>query len=114
MMMKFNPLKRIFTQIYLSRHLAKWVMLLTKFDLNFISKEAIKGQALIDQLANAPSPLTLPNNDSFPNDNVLIIEYDTWDLCFEISSCRKIFDTRATIVFLKGEPIPLSHRLKFL
>lgn len=36
---KFDHLKHLFARTYLSRRLAKWVMLLTKFDLKFVSQK---------------------------------------------------------------------------
>lgn len=39
----FDPLKHLFSKIDLLGCLAKWVMMLTKFDLKFVSQKAIKG-----------------------------------------------------------------------
>lgn len=57
----------------LSGHLAKRVMLLIEFKLKFVSQKEIKGQALTEQLIDSPSPLALPNIDSFLDENVLAI-----------------------------------------
>lgn len=51
-------------------------MMLTKFDLKFVSQKEIKGQALIGHLTDAPSPLTLPNQESYPDKFILPIEID--------------------------------------
>lgn len=113
-MKKFDPLKHLFNKIDRSRCLAKWVMLLTKFDLKFFLQKAIKGQALTDHLTDAPSPLALPSNDSFPDDSVLTTDVSTWELYFDGSKCRKGYGARVILVLPKGKPIPLSHRLNFL
>lgn len=39
MMTKFDPFKHLFNKIDLSGGLAKWVILLTEFDLNFVSQK---------------------------------------------------------------------------
>lgn len=53
-MVKFDPLKHLFSKTDLSGRLAKWVMMLTEFDLKFVSQRAVKGQALTDNLVKAP------------------------------------------------------------
>lgn len=86
--MKFDPLKHLlFYEKNLSRCLDKWVML-TKFDLKFVPQKEIKRQALIDHLVDTPSPLDFPNHDTFPDEDVLIIDdNDTWELYFDCSKC---------------------------
>lgn len=86
----------------------------TNFGLNFVSQKEIKGQALTKKLDDTPSSLVLPNNDSFPNDNVLTIETNTWELYFDSSKCRIGFDVGVIIVPPIGNPIPLFYCLKFL
>lgn len=71
---KLDPLKYVVAKIDLSRHLAKWVMLLTEYDLKFVSQKSIKGQALTDHLVDTPSPLAFPSHDSFLDENVLKID----------------------------------------
>lgn len=60
---KCDHLIHLFSRTDLSGRLAKWVMLLSEFDLKFVSQKAIKGQALANQLAEALSPYSFPNLD---------------------------------------------------
>lgn len=113
-MTKFGPLKHLFNKTNLSRCLAKCMMLLTEFDLKFVSQKSIKDQALTDHLADAPSPLALPSNQSFSNDNVLKIELKTWELYFDGSKCRIGFGTRVILIPPIGKHIPLSYQLNLL
>lgn len=73
---KFDPSKHLFPKTDLSGRLAKWVIMLTEFDLKFVSQKVIKGQALNDHLADAPSSLILPNQESFLDEFLLPIETD--------------------------------------
>lgn len=52
---KTDLLKHLFSSADLARRLAKWVMLLFEFDIKFVTQKSIKGQAVADQLADAPS-----------------------------------------------------------
>lgn len=112
---KFDPLKHIFSKTDLSGCLAKWVMMLTKFDLKFVSQKAIKGQALIDHLVDAPSPFSLPNSKSFPDEYIFSIEVEeTWELYFDGSKCRTGSGAWVVLISPKKKLIPLSYSLNFL
>lgn len=114
-MVNFDPLKHLFSKTNLSRCLAKWVMMLTEFDLKFVSQRAIKGQALIDHLVEAPSPFSFPNPESFLDDFILCIEKDeTWELYFDGSRC--CIGSRVGVVLISPtkKSIPLSYHLNFL
>ena len=66
-------------------------MLLTKFDLNFISQKSIKGQYLMGYLAEAPCPHleTCSTSMEFPDDTILTIQQDDiWELYFDGSKCK--------------------------
>jgi hypothetical protein len=45
------PLKKVLRKLDLSGRLANWAMELTKFDIEYVPRNAIKGQALADFLA---------------------------------------------------------------
>ncbi|KAG9447595.1 hypothetical protein H6P81_013723 [Aristolochia fimbriata] len=51
-----DPLKFIMSRPMLSGQLAKWALLLSEFEINFIPQKAIKGQGLANFLADHPIP----------------------------------------------------------
>ena len=51
---KIDPLKYLLSKATLTSHLAKWAMILSEFDIEYVEWKAIKGKAIIDQLAEAP------------------------------------------------------------
>ena len=51
-----DPIKYIMSRLVLSGGLAKWALLLQKFEIIYISQKAVKGQALVDFLTNHPIP----------------------------------------------------------
>ena len=51
---KIDPLKYLLSKAALTGRLAIWVMILSEFDIAYVERKAIKGQAIADQLAEAP------------------------------------------------------------
>ena len=51
---KIDPLKYLLRKVSLTRCVAKWVMILSKFDIEYWDRKEIKGQVIDDQLAEAP------------------------------------------------------------
>ena len=47
-----DPLKYIFEKPSLTGKISYWQMLLSKFDIVFVMRKAIKGQAIADYLAD--------------------------------------------------------------
>lgn len=58
----------------LSGWLVKWSLMLTEFDITYISKNAIEGQALADFLAAHPVPDVSPLLTDLPDKEALSIE----------------------------------------
>ncbi|KAH9328172.1 hypothetical protein KI387_000280, partial [Taxus chinensis] len=68
--------------------MSSWVVLLSEFDVEFVPQKAIKGQALADQLTEAPLPGTEPLQFSFPDEDILHIDIaPAWTLFFD-GSCN--------------------------
>jgi len=51
---KGNPIKYILSRLVLHGRLAKWVVILEQYDVVYVSQRAVKGQALVDFLADHP------------------------------------------------------------
>ena len=66
-----DPLKYIFERTVLTGKISKWQMLLTEFDIIYVTQKAIKGQAIADQLAESPAEDYEPMNTAFPDEAVL-------------------------------------------
>jgi len=45
---KKDPLKYLISKVALTGRLAKWVMLLSEYDIEYVDKKAIKGQVIAD------------------------------------------------------------------
>ena len=82
---KIDPLKYLLNKATLIGRLAKWVMILRKFDIQYVEHKAIKGQVIADQLVDAPMQSSLPLNIDFPNESILTLTHKTWVMFFDDS-----------------------------
>ena len=63
---KIDPLKYLLSKAALTGQLAKWVMVLSEFDIEYVDRKSIKGQVIADQLAEAPLSDAYPIHVEFP------------------------------------------------
>jgi len=70
---KIDPLKYLLSKATLIGHLAKWVMLLSEYDIEYVDRKAIKGQVIADQLADVPLQDTTPMQFEFPDESLFNI-----------------------------------------
>ena len=67
-------IKYIFEKPGLTRKISRWQMLLFEFDIMFVMRKAIKGQAIADYLADQPLNDTKISKSLFPDEDVLAME----------------------------------------
>ena len=74
---KHDPLRYLSSKLALIGKISKWQMLLSEFDISFVSQNAIKGQALVDHLTENPFDGS-PNKSQaqFPDKDILVTEAD--------------------------------------
>ena len=70
---KLDPIKYIFEKPSLSRRIARWQVLLSKFDILYVSQKAIKGSAIADFLAERANEEYEPMNFDFPNEDLMAV-----------------------------------------
>lgn len=81
---KIDPLKYLLSRTTLTGCMAQWVMLLSKFDIEYVDRKAIKGQVIADQLVDAPLVDAYPLVTIFPDEEVFAVtEAPTWILYFD-------------------------------
>ncbi|KAG9453934.1 hypothetical protein H6P81_006838 [Aristolochia fimbriata] len=69
-----DPLKYIMSRPILSGRLAKWVLLLSEFEINFVPQRAIKGQALANFFVNHPVSAEWELTKEFPYEEIFLVE----------------------------------------
>ncbi|KAG9458361.1 hypothetical protein H6P81_002869 [Aristolochia fimbriata] len=70
-----DPLKYIMSRPILFGRVAKWTLLLSEFEINFVPQRAIKGQALANFLADHPVPAEWELTEEFPDEEIFLVEH---------------------------------------
>ncbi|XP_058087511.1 uncharacterized protein LOC131234595 [Magnolia sinica] len=83
-----DSLKYLFEKPALTRRIAKWKLLLSEFDITYVTQKVIKGQAVVDHLIAHSLPDYQPLKTFFPDEDVLLIEEEErkvgeWTLFFD-------------------------------
>lgn len=111
---KIDPLKYLLNKANLTRRLAKWVMILSEFDIQYVDRRAIKGQVIADQLAEALLQDDHPMHIEFPNTNALTMTVTQhWILYFDGSYTQHGSGSGILFVTPQGHTIPKYYRLMF-
>ena len=70
---KLDPIKFIFEKPSLSGRIARWQVLLSEFDILYVSQKAIKGSAIVDFLAKRVNEKYEPMSFNFPNEDLMVV-----------------------------------------
>ncbi|RVX14390.1 Pol polyprotein [Vitis vinifera] len=71
---RLDPLRYLFDRPALTGRLMRWLVLLTKFDIQYVSQKSIKGSIVADHLASLPTSEDRPVDDDFPDEE--FVGYD--------------------------------------
>ena len=66
-----NPLRYLFDRPALTGRLMRWLVLLTEFDIQYVSQKSIKGSIVSDHLALLPISEDRPIDDDFPDEEFI-------------------------------------------
>lgn len=112
---KINPLKYLLSKEALIGRLAKWAMILSEFDIEYVDHKAIKEQAIADQLVDAPLTGDHPLVSNFPNEEIFMITTtQPWKLYFDGSYTRHgsgqvLFSSHLKVIASRRHKGSLSH-----
>lgn len=115
-----DPIEYIFWKPGLTGKNSHWQMLLSKFDIVFVTRKAIKGQATADYLANQPLNDLKLSKSFFLDMDVMALkpkqdsmELWHWKLYFDGASNFIRNGMGAILVPPMGQQIPVSIKLNF-
>ena len=66
---KLDPIKYIFDKPSLSGRIARWQVLLSEYDIQYVSQKAINGSAILEFLADRTEDEYEPMKFEFPNED---------------------------------------------
>ncbi|XP_015160510.1 uncharacterized protein [Solanum tuberosum] len=115
-----NPLKYIFQKAMPTEKLEKWQMLLSEFDIVYMTQKEIKGQALADHLAENPvyEGYELLRT-YFPDEEVLFVwediseSYAGWRMFFDGAVNSRGSGIEAVLISESGQHYLATTKLRF-
>lgn len=111
---KVDPIKYLLSRTSLTSRMAKWVMLLSEFDIEYMDRKEIKGKVIADQLVDTPLVDAYPLVIEFPNEEVfMVIEVAMWTLYFDGSYTHNGAGVGIFFITPQGDYILKSFSLAF-
>ena len=81
---RLDPLRYLFDRPALTGRLMRWLVLLTEFDIQYVSQKSIKGSIVADHLASLPTSEDRPVDDDFPDEEfVAMTSLSGWCMYFD-------------------------------
>ena len=118
---KMDPVKYIFEKPALTRRIVQWQVLLSEFDIVFVTQKAIKGSALADYIAQQPINDYHPMHPKFSDEDLMTLfeeevkdeDRDKWIVWFDSASNALGHGVGAVLVSPDKQYIPFTARLGF-
>ena len=111
---RMDHLKYLMKKLMQGGKTAKWVLLLSKFDIKYVTQKSVKGRAIADHLAHySPEEAEELQGDSLDED-IMGIEVESWKMYFEEATNQNGCGIGVLLISPKGTHIPFSGRLNFL
>ncbi|XP_073262695.1 uncharacterized protein [Populus alba] len=112
---ELDPLRYICNKPYLSSRIARWQVLLSEYDIIYMTRKAVKGSVIADHLADNAIEEYEPLDFDFPDENLLSIEReeemtDWWTMFFD--GAVNVYGNGAGAVIVKGEWQTKEEKLK--
>ena len=109
-----DPLRYQFDRPVLTGRLMRWLVLLTKFDIQYVTHKSVKGSLVIDHLASLLVSNDRPIDDDFYDEQfVSVTNIAGWQLYFDGAANQSGFGIRILLISLQDDHIPISVRLAF-
>ena len=78
-----DPLKYLMEKRVRDGKTAKWVLLLSKFNIKYMTQKSVKGRAITDHLAHYSPEKAKEIKWEFPNEDIMKIEVESWKMHFD-------------------------------
>ena len=110
---RIDPLKYLMEKPMQDGKMAKWVLLLSKFDIKYVTQKSVKGRAIADHLAHYSPEEANEIQGDFPDEDIIRIKVESWKMCFDRATNQNGNGIGVLLISPKGTHIPFSSRLNF-
>jgi len=118
---KMDPVKYIFEKPTFTRRIARWQVLLSEFDIFYVTQKEIKGSTLVDYLVQQPISNYQPMHPKSPDEDIMALfeeeveeeDRDKLIMWFDGASNALGHEIEAVLVSPNKQYIPLMARLCF-
>ena len=91
-----------------------WLVLLTEFDIHYVTQKYIRGSIVVDHLALLPVSNGRVIDDDFPNEDVVVVtSLSGWRMYFDGVANHSRYGIDVLLISPYGNHIPRSIRLAF-
>ncbi|XP_043702827.1 uncharacterized protein LOC122652990 [Telopea speciosissima] len=117
LVLRMDSIKYLFEKPTLTRRMARWLLLLSEFDITYVNKKLVKGRAISDHLAAFPAKAdSQPTEDSFPDEDWHFMESSQkgeWQLYFDSTTNQKGFGAGLLLITPEDFYLPMAFCLEF-
>ena len=111
---RLDPLRYLFDRPVLTGRLMRWLVLLTEFDIQYMTQKSVKGSIVADHLASLPVSDDIPIDYDFPDEQFISMTSITgWQLYLDGAANQSGFGIGILLISPQGDHIPRSVRLVF-
>ena len=111
---RLDSLRYLFDKPVLISRLMRWLVLLTEFDIQYVTHKSVKGSIVAYHLASLPISDDISIDDDFPDEQFIsVTNIAGWRLCFDGAANQLGFGIGILLISLQGDHIPRSVRLTF-
>ena len=110
---RIDPLKYLMEKPIQDGKTAKWVLLLSEFDIKYVTQKSVKGRVIVDHLTHCSPEQVEKIQGDFLDEDIMGIEVESWKMYFDGATNQNGSGIGVLLISLKGAHIPFSGRLNF-
>ena len=109
---RLDPLRYLFDRPVLTTRLMRWLVLLTEFDIQYVTQKVIKGSVLADHLASLPVTDSRVIDNDFSDEEIAgVTSFSGWRMYFDGAANHFGYRIGVLLISPHGDHIPRSVHL---
>ena len=110
---RMDSLKYLIEKPMQNGKVAKWVLLLSEFDIKYVTHKSMNGRAIADHLAHYSPEEAKEIQGVFQDEDIMGIELRSWNMYFDGVTNQNGSGIGVLLISPKGTHISFSGRLNF-